>query len=320
MDRIRVVIPTFNEEGNVVNIANAIIKHFETELPEYDYFIHFIDNKSTDRTRELIRGLCKQNKKIKATFNAKNFGQFNSPFYALLQNDIGGGSDCTITMCADFQDPVELIKQFVLKWKEGHQVVAGIKSKSKENKIMRFLRTIYYKMIKKMSTIKQIEHFTGFALYDNSFIEILKKIDDPTPFIRGLVAEFCGDLATIEYTQQKRVAGKTKNNFRTLYDAAMLSFTTYTKKLPRLATIFGGLFSGLSFISLIVMSILTPIFNIQPTFVCTNLILFIVFINMFFIGILGEYIVNMNVRLLHRPLVIEQERLNFEEDDDKETL
>lgn len=318
MKKIRILVPTYNEEKNVEELAKSIINHFETELKEYDYFINFIDNKSTDNTREIIRQMCAQNPRIKAIFNAKNFGQFNSPFYGLLQNDIGGGSDCTIIMCADFQDPVEMIKKFVLKWEEGYSVVAGVKTKSKENKIMRFLRSIYYKTIKKMSSVQMIEHFTGFALYDNSFIEVLKTVDDPTPFIRGLVAELCGNIATIEYVQQKRKAGKTKNNFKTLYDAAMLSVTTYTKKLPRLATIFGGLFSGLSFVGLLTSIILRCVLpGFALSWVLFSGLALIGFVNLFFIGILSEYVLSMNVRLLRRPLVVEQERLNCNSDNDK---
>lgn len=324
MKRIRILIPTFNEEDNVLPLANSIINFFKTELPNYDYFINFIDNKSTDKTRQIITEMCKRNKKIKAIFNAKNFGQFNSPYYGLIQDDFGGGSDCTITMCADFQDPVEMIKKFVEKWEEGYQVVAGIKTKSKENKIMRFLRTVYYKFIKKMSNVKQIEQFTGFALYDKSFIKVLKEIKDPSPFIRGLVAELCGNLATIEYTQQKRKAGKTKNNFKTLYDAAMLSITTYTKKIPRVATILGAMLSGLSFISAIVVGICMAVFKFSPMYLLFNIAALIGFVNLFFIGMLGEYIVNINVRQLNRPLVVEELRLNdnleTEETYDKKTI
>lgn len=318
MKRIRILVPTYNEEKNVEELANCIINHFETELKDYDYFINFIDNKSTDNTRAIIRQMCAQNPKIKAIFNAKNFGQFNSPFYGLLQNNIGGGSDCTIIMCADFQDPVEMIKKFVLKWEEGYTVVAGVKTKSKENKIMRFLRSIYYKTIKKMSSTQMIEHFTGFALYDNSFIEVLKTVDDPTPFIRGLVAELCGNIATIEYEQQKRKAGKTKNNFKTLYDAAMLSVTTYTKTLPRLATIFGGIFSGLAFAGLITTIVLRCIFHsFALSWILFSGLALIGFMNLFFIGIVSEYVLSMNVRLLRRPLVVEQERLNCTSDEKK---
>ena len=310
---VSIIISAFNEQDNVEDLVKAIEDHFKNELPEYDYFINFIDNKSTDKTREIIRRLAKTDKRVVAIFNAKNFGQFNSPFYAMLQNNIAGGSDCTICMCADFQDPVYMIKKFVKKWEEVYQVVEGIKTKSKENKIMRFLRTIYYKFIKRISSIKQIEQFTGFALYDNSFLDILKKVDDPTPFIRGLVAEFCGSLATIEYTQEKRKAGKTKNNFKTLYDAAMLSITTYTKRIPRLATIGGAICSGLSFVALITTIILKAcIASFASTWVVLSALCLVGFINLFFIGILGEYIINMSVRQLHRPLVIEEERINDE--------
>lgn len=311
MKRIRVLVPTYNEQDNVEPLVQTIEEHFKTELPEYDYIINFIDNKSTDSTREKLREICKNNKKVVAIFNAKNFGQFNSPFYGLISNDIAGGSDCTITMCADFQDPVDMISKFVKKWEEGYQVVAGIKTKSKENKLIRFFRTCYYKFIKHLSSINQLEHFTGFALYDNAFIDVLKKIDDPTPFLRGMVAEFCGNIATIEYTQEKRRAGKTSNNFKTLYDAAMLSITTYTKKIPRIATILGALGMGLTFVSTITLLVLTIVLTgFSSSWLMFSGLGFVGFLNLFFIGMLGEYIVNMNVRQLKRPLVVEEERLN----------
>jgi len=310
---IRILVPTYNEEANVEPLSNAIIEHFASELPDYEYFINFIDNKSTDNTREVLRRLCSENPRIKAIFNAKNFGQFNSPYYGLIADNIPK-SDCTLAICADFQDPVEIIKDFVHKWEEGFQVVAGIKVKSKENFIVRFLRTCYYKFIKSLSTVNQLEHFTGFALYDDSFIETLRQVKDPTPFIRGLVAEYCGNLATVKYTQAKRRAGKTKNNMKTLYDAAMLSITTYTKTIPRMATIFGALFAGLFFCLTIGLFIANFFLSfIAFTYYMTTGIAFLSFMNLFFIGIVSEYIVNMNTRLLGRPLVVEQERINFEE-------
>jgi glycosyltransferase involved in cell wall biosynthesis len=179
--------------------------------------------------------LCKQKKKIKAIFNAKNFGQFNSPYYGICQTN----GDCTIPVCADFQDPVEMIPQFVREWENGYKIVCGIKTSSKENPFIRFLRSCYYKLIKKMSDVEQIEHFTGFGLYDKSFIEVMRNLDDPIPFLRGIVAELGPNRKDISYTQQKRRAGKTHNNFFTLYDGAMLSFTSYTKIGLRIATILG---------------------------------------------------------------------------------
>ena len=185
MKTISFMIPCYNEKENVVPMSEAIVNLMGNELKAYDYELLFIDNCSTDGTRELLRQICAGNKKIKAIFNAKNFGQFNSPYHAMCQTT----GDCTVSLCCDFQDPVEIIPKFVEEWEKGYKIVCGIKATSRENKIMRFLRTCYYKLIRKMSDVEQIEHFTGFGLYDKSFIEVLKTLDDPTPFMRGIVAE-----------------------------------------------------------------------------------------------------------------------------------
>ena len=182
MKKISVLIPCYNEVENAGPISKAVTDILEKELPQYDYELVFIDNDSTDGTRDVIRGLCKENPRIKAIFNARNFGQFNSPYYGMLQ--VTG--DCVIEMVADFQDPVEMIPKYVHEWEKGYKIVIGIKTSSKENKFMYWLRTCYYKTIKKMSDVEQIEHFTGSGLYDREFIEILRKLDDPTPFLRGI--------------------------------------------------------------------------------------------------------------------------------------
>ena len=240
--RISVLIPTYNEEENVVPLSEAIVAEFQKSLPQYEYEIVFIDNDSTDTTRDKIRMICKKDPQIKAIFNAKNFGQFNSPYYGLMQTT----GECVILMCADFQDPIDMIPKFVEEWEAGNKIVIGIKSKSKENKIMYFLRSCYYKLIQKMSSVEQIEHFTGFGLYDRGFIEVLKELDDPTPFLRGIVAELGYKRKDIEYQQEKRRAGKTHNNWYSLYDAAMLGFTSYTKVGMRIATIAGFILSGIN--------------------------------------------------------------------------
>ena len=185
MKKISVLIPCYNEEENVVPISQAVVATLEKDLAEYDYELIFIDNDSQDNTRPLIRELCRQNSRIKAIFNAKNFGQFNSPYYGMLQ--VTG--DCVIEMVADFQDPVEMIPQYVRAWEEGYKIVIGIKTSSRENPVMYWLRSCYYKMIKKFSNVEQIEHFTGSGLYDRDFIEVLRNLNDPTPFLRGIVAE-----------------------------------------------------------------------------------------------------------------------------------
>ena len=225
MKKISVLVPCYNEEENVVPLSAAIVEQFDKYLDGYDYELIFIDNDSSDSTREKLIELCSENKKIKAIFNARNFGQFNSPFYGMLQTT----GDCTISMCADFQDPVDLIPRLVHEWENGYKIVCPIKTKSRENPVMRVMRTCYYKIIKKMSDVEQIEHFTGTGLYDRSFVDVLRQLDDPTPFLRGIVAELGFKRKEIPYEQQERRAGKTSNNWYKLYDAAMLSFTSYTK-------------------------------------------------------------------------------------------
>lgn len=310
--KIGIVIPCYNEQENIVGICKAVEEELVNSLPEYDYEILVIDNCSTDNTRVLIREICKQNKKIRAILNAKNFGQFNSPYYAILQSS----GDCVIPICADFQDPVEMITKFVREWEAGYKIVCGIKSASKENKIMRFFRSCYYKVIKRLSSIEQIEHFTGFALYDKSFVDVLRDLKDPTPFIRGIVAELGFKRKDIEYIQPKRAAGKTHNNFFTLYDAAMLSFTSYTKAGLRIATFVGFSAAILSFlVGVLYLSMKLVWWDRFPGGTAPTIIIlsFLCSLQLFFLGFLGEYIMNMNVRLMNRPLVVEEERLNFEE-------
>lgn len=312
MKKISVLVPCFNEEENVEPLSKAIIEQLE-KLEKYDWELLFIDNCSTDNTRKILENLCSQNKKIKAIFNAKNFGQFNSPYYGLLQTT----GDCTISMCADFQDPVDMIPKFVKEWENGYKIVCAIKTTSKENKFMYFLRSCYYNLIKKMSDVEQIEHFTGFGLYDKSFIDVLRSLDDPTPFLRGIVAELGSKRKDIPYEQAQRRAGKTSNNWYRLYDAAMLSFTSYTKIGLRLATIIGFIFSFISLLTALCYLIL-KLCNWYGFSAGTTPILIGVFlfgsVQLFFIGLIGEYVMNINTRVMNRPLVVEEKRINFNAD------
>lgn len=310
MKKISVLIPCYNEVENVVPMSEAVVNILTEELSGYDYELVFIDNCSTDGTRERLEEICANNKKIKAIFNVTNFGQFNSPFYGMCQTT----GDCTISMCCDFQDPVEMLPQFVKEWENGYKIVSAIKTSSKENPLIRLLRTIYYKMIRNMSDVKMIEHFTGFGLYDRTFIELLKQLDDPMPFLRGIVAEYGFSRKEIEYQQAKRRAGKTKNNFYTLYDAAMLSITSYTKVGLRLATILGFISSGVSLLIALVYLILKLInwYDFQAGYAPMIIGVYVLgSLQLFFIGLLGEYILNINSRVIHRPLVVEEKRINF---------
>lgn len=310
MKKISVMIPCYNEVDNVIPISEAVIERLAIYKDKYDYELIFIDNYSTDGTRKNLEILCKANNKIKAIFNAKNFGQFNSPFYGMCQTT----GDCVITMCCDFQDPVDLIPRFIAEWEKGYKIVAAIKTNSEENKFIRFLRTCYYKLIKKMSDVEQIEHFTGTGLYDRSFIDVLKTLDDPTPFLRGIVAELRPFRKDINYTQAKRRSGKTHNNWYTLYDAAMLSFTSYTKIGLRLATIFGFIFAALNMVVALWYFIAKLIWWDSFPLGLAPMLIGIFFagsVQLFFIGLLGEYILNINTRVMKRPLVVEEKRINF---------
>ena len=309
--KISIMIPCYNEEENVRPIYEAVRDELLRSCPNYDYEILFIDNKSQDRTRKIIREICKEDPRVKAIFNAKNFGQFNSPYYGILQTT----GDCTITMCADFQDPVEMIPRFVEEWEKGYKIVIGRKTESKENPFVYFLRGCYYKLIKKMSSCEQIEQFTGFGLYDSSFVQTMRDLKDPTPFIRGIVAELGPERKEIEYTQPQRRAGKTHNNWYSLYDAAMLSFTSYTKVGLRLPTFIGFISAGISFLIGLIYLIAKICFWNSFTMGYAPMMIAVFFmggIQLGFLGFMGEYIMAMNTRIMNRPLVVEEERLNFD--------
>lgn len=311
MKKVSILIPCYNEEDNVIPMSQAIVDLFTNELPQYDYELLFIDNDSSDNTRPLLRQICAANPKIKAIFNARNFGQFNSPYYGILQTT----GDCTISMVCDFQDPIEMIPKYLEEWENGYKIVIGIKSSSKENPIMYHLRSFYYRIIKKFSDTEQIEHFTGSGLYDKEFVQVLRDLKDPTPFLRGIVAELGYKRKEIQYEQPERRAGKTHNNFMSLYDAAMLSFTSYTKIGLRLATFLGVGCGIISFIIgafyLIAKLIWWNNFSagIAPI---TIGMFFLGSVQLFFLGFLGEYIMSINQRVMNRPLVVEEERINFE--------
>ena len=310
MKKISVLIPTYNEQENVKPLCLEIVKIFAEKLQNYDYEILFIDNYSQDKTREIIEQLCADNKKIKAVFNAKNFGAIRSSFYGMLQTT----GDCTIGMCADFQDPPEMITEFVKAWEGGHKIVTGKKHKSHENAAVYFLRGLYYRFLKKIAETKQLEQFTGFGLYDRSFIDVLRTLEDPMPYMRGMVAELGFAHAEIEYVQPKRRAGKTSNNWYSLYDMAMLGITSYTKIVMRFATISGFLISGISFLVAMYYLIMKLIFWNKFPLGTAPIIISIFFlgsIQLFFIGFLGEYILNINTRVMKRPLVIEEKRINM---------
>lgn len=305
---VSVCVPCFNEVDNVGPMAEAIKIQMDT-LPQYDYEIIFIDNYSTDGTRSKLREICMPGSRVKAIFNSRNFGQFNSPYYALCQ----ANGDCAISISCDFQDPPELIPKMLELWEEGHGVVCPVKTQSKENGVVYLLRSCYYKLIRKLSSVDQIEHFTGFGLYGRPFLNVMRSLDDPTPFLRGIVAELGpADRALLPYEQQERRSGKTHNNFWSLYDAAMLSFTSYTKAPLRAAVFIGFIASAISLVVAIVYLVLKLTnWAAWPAGSIPVLLAVLVLgsLQLFFIGLLGEYVLSINARSMKRPLVVEEQRV-----------
>ena len=308
---ISVVVPTYNEQENVVPLTDTLVKIFTEELPEYDYEIIFIDNHSKDNTKVLIRQICSRNPKVKAIFNARNFGQMRSPVYGFKQ----AYGDCVVRLNADFQDPPSLIPTFVREWEKGHKIVIGIKEKTEENFFMAFVRRQYYKFLRKITDIGHIENFTGFGLFDKAFVDVVRSIHDPLPYFRGMVAEFGFEYKTILYQRPNRRAGKSKNHFYSLYDVAMIGITSYSKVVLRLAAFLGFIIGGLSFVVAIVYLILKLVHwdwfrsGIAPLVIG---VFFLGGVNLFFTGLLGEYVLAINSRVLDRPLVVEEERINFD--------
>ena len=310
MKTITIVVPTYNEQENISIAYEEIIKVFKEKLSNYQYEILFIDNDSTDNTRDLIRSLAQKDNQVKAIFNARNFGQARSHFYGLTQAE----GDCAILLHADLQNPPEVIVDFVKEWEKGAKVVIGIKDNSKENPILFFLRTCYYKIMKLISEIEQIQHFSDFELLDRDFIQVLRELHDPSPYLRGIVSELGFKMARVHYNQNKREHGKTHANFRTLYDFAMNGITSYSKSILRVATLIGAGLSGISILIAIITLVRKLIFwdTFQAGIAAIGVgVFFLGSVQLFFIGLLGEYILSINTRILNRPLVIEEERINF---------
>lgn len=307
--RISIVTPCYNEEKNVMELY-AQVKKMMGECA-YNYEHIFIDNASTDKTVSILKDIAIQDKRVKIIVNARNFGQLKSPYYALLQTT----GDAVVLLYCDLQDPPVLIQDFVKKWEEGFKVVVGIKDKSEEGYVMSAVRKLYYNLIKIIADTEQIKNFNGFALYDRSFIETLKKLDDPDPYLRGIVSELGFSVAQLKYTQAQRKEGKSSNNFYRLYDVAMLGFVSHSKLPLRLASFIGFGMSLISFVIGIVYLIYKLLFWSRFQAGLAPLIIGIFFfasVQLFFIGVLGEYIGAIYTQVKRRPLVIEKERINFE--------
>jgi len=271
----------------------------------------FIDNASSDRTVEILRGICAEDRRVKVIVNTHNFGHIRSPFHGLLE----ARGDAVISIVADLQDPPEMIREFVARWEEGYRVVVAVKKESLERKSMFFVRTLYYKILGRLSDVPLIENFTGFGLYDRVVMDKLREIDDPYPYFRGLICDLGYERIEIPYVQPDRVRGVTKNNFYSLYDMAMLGITNHSKVPLRLAAMAGFLLSLLALLAALVYLVLKLAFWSEFNLGLAPLLIGIYFfgsVQLFFIGVLGEYILSIHTQVYHRPLVVEKERINFD--------
>lgn len=313
---ISIVSPCYNEVENVEPLWQAIKKVCDS-LPQYDFEHIFIDNFSSDGTREVLKEIAKKDKRVKVILNARNFGHIRSPIYGMLQ----GKGDAVVILASDFQDPPDLIPAFIKKWEEGYRIAVGVKATASESWLMFAIRKFYYDLVSKISDVKLIKNTTGFGLYDRSVLEIIRKIDDPYPYFRGLISEIGFQSTQIVYHQPLRHRGVTKNNFYTLYDMAMLGITSHSKVPLRLATMAGFAMSGVSlFISLVYL--VYKLISWHEFAVGQAPILFGIFffgsVQLFFIGLLGEYIGSIQTQVMNRPMVVEEERINFDETPPKE--
>jgi len=313
MKLISILTPCYNEEENVEDLHAQIVQVM-SELPGYEFEHIYIDNASTDGTVPILRRLAAADPRVKVILNARNFGHIRSPFYGILQSH----GDAVICMSSDLQDPPILIKEFVRKWEEGYKAVLGVKSRSKETRLLFLMRRLYYRLLRKLSEVPLVENFTGFALYDQQVVQVLRRIEDPYPYIRGLIPEIGFETAKVEFVQPRRKRGITKNNFYTLYDMAMVGFTSNTKIPLRLATILGFITAGISvLVGLFYLIYKLMYWNSFSTGLAPLVVglFFVGGVQLFFLGIVGEYIGAIYTQVRHRPLVIEKERINFGSED-----
>ena len=308
---VGIVLPCFNEEGNIEELYERLVKVFEG-LPDYTFEILFIDNASTDGTVEKLKALVERDRRVKVIVNARNFGHIRSPFHGMMES----AGDCVIVMCTDLQDPPELISQFLAAWERGASVAVGQKKASAESLLFWAVRSLYYRVARSLADVPLLEHVTGFGLYDRRVLELMRQFEDPYPYVRGLISEIGLPLSVIQYDQPLRKRGITKNNFFTLFDMAMLGITSHSKAPLRLATLTGFLLSALSLVVAILFLILKLCFwNWLPAGYAPVVIgvFFLGSVQIFLIGMLGEYINAALAQVRHRPLVVERERLPHRE-------
>ena len=317
MHSISLVSGCLNEEDNVRELYDRVVRAFEEHLPDYTFEYIFIDNASTDNTVAVLKEIARVDPRVKIIVNNRNFGHIRSGYHALLQTS----GEAVIALASDLQDPPEMIPEFIQKWEQGYKIVLAQKTNTEESAIFWAVRNLYYNIIGRLSEIELVKNATGFGLYDRSVIEDIRQIGDPYPYFRGLICELGYSRALIPFTQPARKRGFTKNNFYTLYDMAMLGITNHSKVPLRMATFSGFCLAGFSFLVALAYLVYKLVFwnsfqlGTAPVVVG---IFFFAAVQLFFIGILGEYIGSIYTQVLQRPPVIEKERINFDQGTNRE--
>jgi glycosyltransferase involved in cell wall biosynthesis len=306
---ITIVSPTYNEEDNVLNFydrTNNIIKN----ITQYQFEFLFIDNASTDTTVKILKELAKKNQHVKIILNTRNFGHIRSPYWGIIQSQ----GHATIYLASDMQDPPELIPEFIKAWEAGYKIALGVKPESKDRFFMHYLRKAYYRLLNKISDVPLVKNATGFGLYEKSILDLIRKINDPYPFLRGIVAELGYEVKQIPFVQERRARGISKNNFYTLFDIGMLGLINHSTIPIRLASFFGFIIGSISLVIALVFFIFKLLYwdkfplGVSPIIIGMFFMFGLVLI---FIGLLGEYIASIHTYLRNRPVVVEKERINF---------
>ncbi len=310
--KISIITGCFNEAGNLQELYSRITAVFQ-KLPQYDFEIIIADNCSDDGSRDILRRLASLDKNVKVIFNSNNFGQIRSPYNAFVQ----ATGDAVVTICSDLQTPPEMILDFIKKWEEGFDVVIAVKGKTQENFFVSKIRKVYYGLLSLMSDSSGIiQDFSGFGLYDRKFVRAIKQYKTPYPYFRGLVSEIGFKRAQIEFVQDERKHGRTKNNFFTLYDVAMTGFVNHSKLPLRLASFAGFFLAGMSLLVAFGYLVYKLLYWDTFTLGLAPLVIgcfFFSAVQLIFIGVVGEYVGAILTQVKDHPLVIEDEKINFDQ-------
>lgn len=309
---LSIVTPCYNEAENIAELYARICAAIES-FDRYDFEIIAIDNASTDSTVDILKALARKDDRLKIIVNTRNFGHIRSPYWGMMQSS----GAATIYLASDLQDPPEHIPKFIASWEKGWKVVLATKPVSQTNALMHTLRRMYYRVLDSISEVPIIKDSTGFGLYDRVVLEYFRQINDPYPYVRGLVCELGYPIATIEFNQPRRGRGLSKNNFYTLYDIAMLGIISHSILPLRMAGMIGFGLATVSFLVSIFYFVYKLVYwdsfplGLAPLVIFTTFLFGMLFV---FLGIVGEYIGSIHLHLKNRPVVVEKERVNFGED------